>query len=223
MPSSWQAADDTDGDLASVGDQDLREHRICLRGWPGSVPERSSPEGVSQTSVGSPRPARRTPMRSPWPATARPRGSSWWPTTRPPDGAAGTASGRRRRAPACCVDPAPPARDRRRHRHHGGRGGRRRGDRGRRRRRGPGLKWPNDLVWPGDGSAPDRKLAGILAEAEWPPGADVASGPRHARPRRAGRGGGRHRHQRELARRPARAPRRHRGRAQPRDRRGRRP
>lgn len=40
----------------------------------------------------------------------------------------------------------------------------------------PGLKWPNDLVWPGDGSAPDRKLAGILAEAEWPAGADVASG-----------------------------------------------
>lgn len=32
----------------------------------------------------------------------------------------------------------------------------------------PSLKWPNDLVWPGDGSAPDRKLAGILAEADWP-------------------------------------------------------
>ena len=32
----------------------------------------------------------------------------------------------------------------------------------------PRLKWPNDLVWPGDGSAPDRKLAGILAEADWP-------------------------------------------------------
>ena len=28
----------------------------------------------------------------------------------------------------------------------------------------PRLKWPNDLVWPGDGSAPDRKLAGILVE-----------------------------------------------------------
>jgi len=40
----------------------------------------------------------------------------------------------------------------------------------------PGLKWPNDLVWPGDGSAPDRKLAGILAEAEWPVGSDIASG-----------------------------------------------
>jgi BirA family biotin operon repressor/biotin-[acetyl-CoA-carboxylase] ligase len=35
----------------------------------------------------------------------------------------------------------------------------------------PRLKWPNDLVWPGDGSAPDRKLAGILAEAEWSSGA----------------------------------------------------
>jgi BirA family biotin operon repressor/biotin-[acetyl-CoA-carboxylase] ligase len=30
------------------------------------------------------------------------------------------------------------------------------------------LKWPNDLVWPGDGSGPDRKLAGILAEVDWP-------------------------------------------------------
>jgi BirA family biotin operon repressor/biotin-[acetyl-CoA-carboxylase] ligase len=29
------------------------------------------------------------------------------------------------------------------------------------------LKWPNDLVWPGDGTAPDRKLAGVLAEADW--------------------------------------------------------
>jgi BirA family biotin operon repressor/biotin-[acetyl-CoA-carboxylase] ligase len=36
----------------------------------------------------------------------------------------------------------------------------------------PGLKWPNDLVWPGDGSAEDRKLAGILAEADWPAGPD---------------------------------------------------
>jgi BirA family transcriptional regulator, biotin operon repressor / biotin---[acetyl-CoA-carboxylase] ligase len=31
----------------------------------------------------------------------------------------------------------------------------------------PRLKWPNDLVWPGDGSAPDRKLAGLLAEVDW--------------------------------------------------------
>src|SRR5690606_32978179 len=34
----------------------------------------------------------------------------------------------------------------------------------------PRLKWPNDLVWPGDGSGADRKLAGILAEADWPAG-----------------------------------------------------
>ncbi len=40
----------------------------------------------------------------------------------------------------------------------------------------PRLKWPNDLVWPGDGSSPDRKLAGILAEAEWPTGASIADG-----------------------------------------------
>ncbi len=40
----------------------------------------------------------------------------------------------------------------------------------------PRLKWPNDLVWPGDGSAPDRKLAGILAEADWPAGVVVGIG-----------------------------------------------
>ena len=38
----------------------------------------------------------------------------------------------------------------------------------------PRLKWPNDLVWPGDGSAGDRKLAGILAEAHWPSEDEVA-------------------------------------------------
>ena len=40
----------------------------------------------------------------------------------------------------------------------------------------PRLKWPNDLVWPGDGSAPDRKLAGILAEADWPAGSTISGG-----------------------------------------------
>jgi BirA family biotin operon repressor/biotin-[acetyl-CoA-carboxylase] ligase len=40
----------------------------------------------------------------------------------------------------------------------------------------PRVKWPNDLVWPGDGSATDRKLAGILAEAAWPHGANIAAG-----------------------------------------------
>jgi BirA family biotin operon repressor/biotin-[acetyl-CoA-carboxylase] ligase len=40
----------------------------------------------------------------------------------------------------------------------------------------PRLKWPNDLVWPGDGSAPDRKLAGILAEADWPASANISAG-----------------------------------------------
>ena len=38
----------------------------------------------------------------------------------------------------------------------------------------PRLKWPNDLVWPGDGSAVDHKLAGILAEAHWPSEREVA-------------------------------------------------
>src|SRR3954469_4902533 len=40
----------------------------------------------------------------------------------------------------------------------------------------PRIKWPNDLVWPGDGSAPDRKLAGILAEADWPARSPAAAG-----------------------------------------------
>lgn len=40
----------------------------------------------------------------------------------------------------------------------------------------PRLKWPNDLVWPGDGSGSDRKLAGILAEADWPAGSAVSDG-----------------------------------------------
>lgn len=34
----------------------------------------------------------------------------------------------------------------------------------------PGLKWPNDLV------VDDRKLAGVLAEADWPAGSTIASG-----------------------------------------------
>jgi BirA family biotin operon repressor/biotin-[acetyl-CoA-carboxylase] ligase len=38
------------------------------------------------------------------------------------------------------------------------------------------VKWPNDLVWPGDGSAADRKVAGILAEAAWPVGSNIAAG-----------------------------------------------
>lgn len=39
----------------------------------------------------------------------------------------------------------------------------------------PGLKWPNDLVVE-DGSGRTRKLAGILAEAEWPPSAHHSGG-----------------------------------------------
>jgi len=39
-----------------------------------------------------------------------------------------------------------------------------------------GLKWPNDLV------VGDRKLAGILAEADWPAGANISGGYRAPRP-----------------------------------------
>jgi BirA family biotin operon repressor/biotin-[acetyl-CoA-carboxylase] ligase len=46
----------------------------------------------------------------------------------------------------------------------------------------PRLKWPNDLVWPGDGSGVDRKLAGILAEADWPPGSTPDAGYRTPAP-----------------------------------------
>jgi BirA family biotin operon repressor/biotin-[acetyl-CoA-carboxylase] ligase len=38
----------------------------------------------------------------------------------------------------------------------------------------PGLKWPNDLVLPGEGG--ERKLAGILAEADWPASATISAG-----------------------------------------------
>ncbi len=40
----------------------------------------------------------------------------------------------------------------------------------------PGLKWPNDLVWPGDGTSSDRKLAGMLAEVDWPAQSSIAGG-----------------------------------------------
>jgi BirA family transcriptional regulator, biotin operon repressor / biotin---[acetyl-CoA-carboxylase] ligase len=47
-----------------------------------------------------------------------------------------------------------------------------------------GLKWPNDLVVapaPGTGGD-DRKLAGILAEADWPAGTTISGGYRAPRP-----------------------------------------
>lgn len=44
----------------------------------------------------------------------------------------------------------------------------------------PGLKWPNDLVI--DDGATTRKLAGILAEAEWPPSAHNSGGYRTPAP-----------------------------------------
>jgi len=49
----------------------------------------------------------------------------------------------------------------------------------------PGLKWPNDLVVEStgpDGSVRTRKLAGILAEAEWPAGSHIAAGYREPAP-----------------------------------------
>ena len=45
----------------------------------------------------------------------------------------------------------------------------------------PGLKWPNDLVVE-DGLGGTRKLAGILAEAEWPPSAHHSGGYRAPAP-----------------------------------------
>ncbi len=45
---------------------------------------------------------------------------------------------------------------------------------------GPGLKWPNDLVV--DDGTTTRKLAGVLAEAEWPPSAHHSGGYREPAP-----------------------------------------
>lgn len=44
----------------------------------------------------------------------------------------------------------------------------------------PGLKWPNDLVVEDtrDGTVRTRKLAGILAEAEWSPASNITAGAR---------------------------------------------
>jgi BirA family biotin operon repressor/biotin-[acetyl-CoA-carboxylase] ligase len=39
----------------------------------------------------------------------------------------------------------------------------------------PGLKWPNDLVVAGEGGG-ERKLAGVLAEADWPASATTSAG-----------------------------------------------
>ena len=44
----------------------------------------------------------------------------------------------------------------------------------------PGLKWPNDLVVATEDG--DRKLAGILAEADWPAGSTVSAGYRAPAP-----------------------------------------
>jgi BirA family biotin operon repressor/biotin-[acetyl-CoA-carboxylase] ligase len=46
----------------------------------------------------------------------------------------------------------------------------------------PRLKWPNDLVLPGDGTGHDRKVAGILSEADWPAGANISAGWRQPHP-----------------------------------------
>lgn len=40
----------------------------------------------------------------------------------------------------------------------------------------PELKWPNDLIVADPDNRRDRKLAGILAEVDWPAGSDAASG-----------------------------------------------
>lgn len=54
--------------------------------------------------------------------------------------------------------------------------------------RAPGLKWPNDLVVRGGarggarGGVGDRKLGGILAEADWPPGTTASGGWREPAP-----------------------------------------
>ena len=101
---------------------------------------------------------------------ARARGWCWGPTTRPPAGGVGAGRGRPRRTPPSWCRSWSARRPR------PSTWSRRRWPWPRRRRSNPwwaslpGVKWPNDLV------VGRRKLAGILAEASWPPGADIASG-----------------------------------------------
>ena len=97
-------ADDPDGDLAPVGDEDLGEHAIWLRGVPGGrarsalaersrAPVRGRPlgrrDGLDQRRRDGAGPRRRA---------GGDRRSS--PTTRPPAGAGGAAPGRPRRGPS---------------------------------------------------------------------------------------------------------------------------
>ena len=115
----------------------------------------------------------------------------WWPTTRPPAGAGSAARGRRRRAPSLLVSVLlrPPAAV----------------DRAPAPRWpsalaaaeaidavagvAPGLKWPNDLVWPATARA-GPQAGRHPRRGRWPPGR------RRPTPAASGRGGRRHRHQR---------------------------
>ena len=164
--------DDPHRDLAPVGDQDLRGAHLWFTGMPGDGARTSATgRGRPWRAPGSPtfagwrRPDPPTPTPWRWPGTGCPRAWSWWPTTRRPGGAATTEPGWRPRVGRCwsrCSSaPSPVA------------------------SAAtmatavamaeaveevagvtPGLKWPNDLVVAGEGG--ERKLAGILAEADWP-------------------------------------------------------
>ena len=100
-------ADDADGDLATVGDQDLLQHGCQCRcaWWP---PSATRTQGASWRRTGrtggpsstSPRPGARTPTCSTAPK-AGPTAACWSPITRRPAGAGSIAGGRRRPGRTC--------------------------------------------------------------------------------------------------------------------------
>ena len=168
-------AHDAHGDLAAVRDEDLRKQTPPpdgLGGTPYPTGDGRSPGYPGRLSrtrpsagrcVGSPPSTRRTSGCSTRPGRARPPGSWPSPITSARDAGAAGACGRHHRgrpsSSRCSCDPqvAPGSIA---HRHDGGR-----------RSRSPtrstrcaastrALKWPNDLV------VGDRKIAGLLAEAE---------------------------------------------------------
>ena len=98
--------DDADGDLATVGDQDLCQHgwQYLRNGHPWChTADRRAPRVARRLARRGGRRDRQHERRSARRGRRRGAGSHacWWPATRPPGAAGSTAGGRRRRARTC--------------------------------------------------------------------------------------------------------------------------